>query len=127
MSLKLRPLLESDVELVKKYHDKYFPNLEFPDFTRMLNAFVIENEKKEFILAGGIKPIVEEYLVTNKEANIVTVGRALNEACKIGWFTCKKFNLDELLAFVYEDDYSNHLIQRGFVHRTGKPLRVKVS
>ncbi len=94
-------------------HEAFFSDFEFPQFLRMLNAYVIEDDDG-IILAGGVELVGEAVLVTNKERNPHTIGRALLEAKQIAEFTCKKVGIRDLYAFVNNSNYAKHLIQHGF-------------
>lgn len=121
-----REFKRSDVEYVRQLHDKYFGNqFVSDDFMNMLNAFVIENDEGKVILAGGVKPLAETILVTDKSHSMTTIGRALVEAQKISMFTCRKLGIDWLHAFVKDESYMNHLIQHGFQKRC-QALSIKV-
>ena len=108
-----RALQLKDLEKLKGLHDKYYSQFEFPQFFRYMNAFVIEDEEG-IIMAGGVESVAEISLVTNKERKMITLGRALLEAKEIALFTCNKFGVRDLYAFVDNDDYAKHLIQHGF-------------
>ena len=124
MALKIRALTSEDLSEVQELHEKFFSNLEFPDFYNMLNAFIIEDENEEIILAGGVQPIGEAVLVTNKDKNRTKIGRALVEAQRCAMYTCGLFNIRELHAFVQDTKYANHLIQHGFEERKATVLRI---
>src|SRR5215471_13228147 len=108
-----RGMKESDLEEVRRMHEKYYSEFNFPDFLNYLNAFVIEDEKG-IIMAGGIEAIANTLLVTNQERNRIIIGRALVEAQRIALFTAKKFGIKEIVAFVNNDEYAKHLIRHGF-------------
>lgn len=122
----LRGLTAQDLELVKKIHNEYYSNLDFPNFLSFLNSFIITDDNDSFILAGGVEIKAEGYLVTDKSQSLIKIGRAINEAHLISLFTCKKFNIKEFLAFIYSDDYAKHFYQRGYKDRTGKALFLEV-
>ena len=108
-----RSMNPSDLAEVRKLHDKYYPEFNFPDFMHLLNAFVIE-DTEGIIMAGGVESIANVLLVTDKEQSRIKIGRALVEAQRIALFTAKKFGIKEIVAFVNNDEYAKHLIQHGF-------------
>lgn len=115
MALKIRALTLEDIEEIRELHDKYYSEFGFPDFTSMLNAFVIEDEEdSSIIMAGAVECVGEAVLVTNKEKSRIKIGKALVEAQRCALFTCKNFGIKELYAFVNNDEYASHLIQHGF-------------
>jgi phosphoribosylformimino-5-aminoimidazole carboxamide ribonucleotide (ProFAR) isomerase len=122
-----RAMTEKDIPQVIDLHNKFYSQLECPDFMNgYLNAFVIPNSTGEIVIAGGVQPLAEAVLVTNKDVNIVAIGKALVEALEICKYTCRKFYIDELHAFVSFDDYARHLERRGFIKRSpAYSLRIK--
>lgn len=113
MSFNTRALNSDDIQVIKELHEKYYSEFQFPDFLHLLNAFVIEDDGG-IIMAGGIEHTAEAILVTNKDRSRIKIGKALVEAQRISMFTCAKFGIKELYAFVNNDEYANHLIQHGF-------------
>lgn len=126
--MKIRPIEENDIEQIKSLHDKHFgKDFSFPDFTRkFLSNFIIETEDNEMIIAGGVQPIAETIIVTNKEEHsMTTIGRALVKAQEISLMTCEQFGIDWLHAFVKNEGYAKHLVRHGFNPRC-QALSMKV-
>jgi hypothetical protein len=126
MALRIRALRHADVERVREIHNNHFPDLIFPRFESLLSAFVIEDENDSIVMAGGVEPIAEALLVTNKTMSRIKIGKALVEAQRFALFTCGKFNIRELHAFTTDDEYAKHLIQHGFHKREETVLRMIV-
>lgn len=126
MSLKIRSVNKNDIPFLRGIHEKYYSELEMIDFTKLLNGFVIETENDEFIMAGGVKPLAETLLLTDKEIPLTTIGRALIEAQRISMFTCANFQIEDLVAFVFDENYAKHLIKHGFQKREGISLRMRI-
>jgi len=108
-----RGMNASDLKEVRRLHNKYYPEFGFPEFLKLLNAFIIEDDEG-IIMAGGVEAIANTLLVTNQERSRIKIGRALVEAQRIALFTAKKFGIKEIVAFVNNDEYAKHLIQHGF-------------
>lgn len=126
MALLIRALTPNDIEEIRKIHERDYPDLNFPNFYSMMSAFVIEDENKEIIMAGGVEAIAEALLVTNKESSRIKIGKALVEAQRFAMFTCGRFNIRELHAFVTDKNYAKHLIQHGFEIRDEQVLRMRL-
>ncbi len=124
--MKVRALTTDDIDAVKELHNRYYSEFGFPNFMQLLNAFVIEDDNGEIIMAGGIEQVAEVVLVTNKSQNKIKIGRALIEAQMVSLFTCKKFGIKEMYAFVNNYEYAKHLIQHGFTEHKLKTLNMKV-
>jgi len=114
MSLSIRALKPEDIELVRRLHDAYYSDYDFPKFECMMNAFIIEDENKELIMAGAVEKVGEAVLVTNKEKSRIKLGKALVEAQRCSMFTCKVNGIRDLYAFTHDNEYAKHLIQHGF-------------
>lgn len=115
--LKIRSLRHDDVKEIQKLHDKYYSQFEFPKFFNkvIINAFVIEDETSEVVMAGAVERTAEIVLVTNKEKSRIKIGKALVEAQRCSAFTCAVNNIRDMYAFVDNDEYANHLKQHGFI------------
>lgn len=125
MALKIRALTLNDLAEVKKLHDKYYSQFEFPPFGNCLNAFVIEDENNEIVMAGAIEKVAEAMLVTNKAKSEIKIGKALVEAQRCSMFTCKVNGIRDLYAFIDADIYGKHLIQHGFVD-SDRALKLRI-
>jgi len=121
-----RALTDRDIVPVLDLHKRFYNEFEFPPFDKMLNAFIIEDDNKEIIMAGGVEQVAESVLVTNKEASRIKIGRALVEAQQIVVYTCKQFGIRDVYAFVNNNEYAEHLIQHGFSKHGLTALSMKV-
>jgi len=119
-----RSLKSSDLNKVEELHKKYYNQFNLPTFEDFYNAFIIEDDKG-IIMAGGVEPVAEAVLVTNKERSRTTIGRALVEAQQIALFTCDRFRIKQLLAFIDDEQYKKHLIQHGFSESPNKMLYMR--
>lgn len=111
----IRAMSISDIDEISRLHDKYYSEFKFPQFGSMLNAFVIEDEDKSIIMAGGVEKVAEAVLVTNKEKSRIKIGKALVEAQQCAEFTCRVNGVKDMYAFVKDAEYAKHLLQHGFV------------
>jgi hypothetical protein len=117
--MNIRALVEQDIEKIRELHKKFYSDLEFPDFfNKFLCSFAITDENDDIIVAGGVQPVGEVILVTDKDKSRIKIGKALREALRVSLFTGSKFYLDELVAFVKNDEYARHLVRHGFYPRS---------
>jgi hypothetical protein len=123
--MKARAFTINDLNEIKELHEKYYKEFDFPDFMHLLNAFVIEDDKG-IIMAGGIEQVAEAVLVTNRDRSNIAIGKALVEAQLVSLYTCKKFGIRELYAFVSNESYAKHLIQHGFAKHGLEALSMRV-
>ena len=124
--LKIRPLTLNDIEELSRLHDKFYSEFDFPHFGNMLNAFIIEDENNEIVMAGGVEKVAEVVLVTNKEKSRIKIGKALVEAQRCSLFTCSVNNIRDMYAFVNNDEYAKHLIQHGFTDVGHRALSMRI-
>lgn len=123
--MRIRSIKTSDLELIHQIHERDYPDLEEVDWNHLLSAFVIE-DNNELIMAGGIEPIAEALLVTDKTKSRIKIGKALVEAQKFCKYICKEYAIRDLHAFTTNEEYAKHLIQHGFEKREELALRLKV-
>lgn len=115
-----------DIPKIRELHERFYSDLEFPDFLHgFLCGFTITDENDEIVVAGGVQPIGEIILVTDKDKSRIKIGRALLEARNISLYVGNKFGLDELVAFVKNDEYARHLVRHDFYPRS-PALGIKV-
>lgn len=121
-----RAMNPEDIPKIRELHERFYSDLEFPDFLHgFLCGFTITDENDEIVVAGGVQPIGEIILVTDKDKSRIKIGRALLEARNISLYVGNKFGLDELVAFVKNDEYARHLVRHDFYPRS-PALGIKV-
>ena len=123
--LKIRAVTANDIHEIRKLHEAHYSQFEFPPFHDCLNAFVIEDEKDEIVMAGSVEAVAEVMLVTNKAKSEVKIGKALVEAQRCSIFTCKVNGIRDIYAFVDKDSYADHLIQHGFAE-SNRALKLRI-
>jgi hypothetical protein len=117
--MNIREMRPDDIEKLRELHEKFYSDLTFPDFTHFYFGFVITDESDDIIMAGGLRPLAEIILVTNKDKSQIKIGRALIEARNLSVFAGKKTGLDELVAFIKgNENYKRHLLKHGFYPRS---------
>ena len=115
--MNIRQMTIPDLKVLDELHDKYFPEFSKTDFlSGFLGAFIIEDEGK-IIMGGGVRPLAETVLVTDKSINPHVIGKALLEALEFSKFACKRNKIELLHAFIKDESYMKHLIQHGFQKR----------
>lgn len=124
MALKIRGLELKDVGELRKLHDQYYGQYEFPPFLDCLNAFIIEDET-DIVMAGSVEKVAEIMLVTNKAKSEIKIGKALVEAQRCSMFTAGRFGIRDMYAFTDNDAYAQHLIQHGFI-QADRALKLRV-
>lgn len=106
---------------VKRIHEKYYKE-EFsaPKFTnKFLCAFVIENNEGDIVSIGGVRPILESVIVTDKDKSPKERMDALYSMLEASAFVGTRHGFDQLHAFIHDPKWSNRL-QRSFKFRPTK-------
>lgn len=119
----IRALDASDINEIRELHEKYFSQeFSFPDFLRgFYCSFVIEDDKG-IISAGGVRPICESVIVTNKDRSVKDRKYALAQVLQASIFVCDNYKFNELHAFIQDDKWEHHLSKVGFKPTKGKSL-----
>lgn len=123
---KIRLLRKDDIPRLKFIHDRDYPELEFFLDRPLLSSFVIEDDDNEIIMGGGVEGIAEALILTDKTKSRIKIGKALVEAQRFSLYTCGRHNIQELYAFVTDNEYAKHLIQHGFEKREDEVLRMRL-
>lgn len=125
--MNIRGMKPEDTEKIKEIHERFNPDLEFPDFLQgFYCGFTITDDKDEIVVAGGLRPSAEIILVVDKDKNEIAVGKALLEAQKASLFIGHRFGLDEIVAFVRDNDkFVLQLLKHGF-HTRSSAFAIKV-
>jgi hypothetical protein len=124
--MNVRGMKQEDIPKLREIHEKHFSDLEFPDFMNGFYCGFIVEDENGIIVGGGLRPSAEVLIVTDKERDIITIGRALAETQKASLYVGNRFGLNELVAFVENNDaYARHLVRHGFYPRPNA-LAIKV-
>lgn len=116
--MNVRGMKQEDIPKLREIHEKYFSDLEFPDFMNGFYCGFIVEDENGVIIGGGLRPAAEILIITDKERDMMSIGRALIEAQKASLYIGHKFGLTELIAFVKDNDaYARHLVRHGFYPR----------
>jgi hypothetical protein len=124
--LKTRRIQLEDFKQLRQLHEAYYSEFECPDFNRLANGFVIEDESNEVVIAGGIEPMAEALLISNKTKSRIKLGKALVVAQGACAYACNRLGIRSLHAFVNNPEYARHLIKHGFEERTDQVLRMRI-
>lgn len=124
--LRLRPIKREDLDELHDIHERGYPDLEIPKWHELLGAYVIEDENKKIVMGGGVAPIAEAFITTNKKASRIKIGRALVLAQNMSEYICRFRGVQELYAFTDDENYIKHLIQHGFKKREEVALYMRI-
>jgi hypothetical protein len=122
--MNTRPLHPTDLEKLRAIHSKFYKDeFNFPNFFgTFLNGFVITDDNDRILIGGGVKPLAESIIITDKDMNTISLGRALVETINVSKAICRHNALQQLHAFVQDEVYGRHLLAHGFEPVKGQAL-----
>jgi len=113
-----------DIEEIHKkfYKDEFF----FPDFcSNFLECFIVENGEG-IITVGGLRPLVEAVVITNKDKSVRDRRTALLKLMLANEWTARAHGFHEIHAFIQDPTWQRHLEKYGFVPTKGNSLVIGV-
>lgn len=125
--MNIRALTPYDVWKIKKIHEKHFAEeFDFPNFfENFLNAYIVESNDS-IVAAGGVRPIAEAILITDKDKSVRERREALYQILAASLFTCGRLGYSQLHAFTQDKKWTEHLLNIGFHHTKGEALVIEV-
>ena len=115
---------EHDLDELKLIHRKFYEDeFSLSDFLSHLNGVTIRNEEDgSIVLCGGIRPIIECVLITDKSKSVRERRYALHRLLEIARYATKSTGHNQLHAFVQDDNWERHLGRAGFNRTRGQAL-----
>ncbi len=112
---RIRSFEPYDEIAVRKIHQKHYgEEFSMPNFmNKFIGAFTIENEDNEIITVGGIRPILESVIVTDKDKAPKERMEALYTMLEASAFIGQRHGFDQIHAFIHDPKWSNRL-QKSF-------------
>lgn len=119
----IRNIDNRDIARLMDIHSRFFANeFPFPDFFQgFLTSFVVESPDG-IITAGGVRPIAEMIMITDKDRNVHDKRLALIQALDAAEYVCKKMGFNEIHAFVQNPLWEGRLKRTGFQPTKGHSL-----
>lgn len=111
MNMIIRYIEPQDVEQIDKIYETYFSGMERPDFSNFHCVFVVVEDNR-VISVGGLKPLVEAVVLTDRSFSVRKRRDALLNIHTGLTYAAKKLGFERIYAFCFEQSYSNHLINR---------------
>ena len=121
--MNVREYRPSDLAELQRIHEKYYvEEFSLTDFMhRYICAVTIEDEDG-IITVGGVRNIAEANIITNKDRSVFTRVRALSNLHDALNFIAKAHGHTQLFAFVQDDKWRDHLLEKGFSPIRGTTL-----
>jgi hypothetical protein len=121
--MRIRPMVLNDLERIQEIHNRHFKNeFEMPDFSKFIGLFVVEDDQSQIVVGGGVRPIAEAVILTDKDADIMLRVRALHKTLDISEYLTRSSGFDALHAYVTDENWFRQLEGKGFVPTRGKSL-----
>jgi hypothetical protein len=123
-----RKLRESDIPELQRIHEKFYAQeFDFPNFLpRFIDPIVVTNREGKIITGGGILPIAETIILTDKDTQLGERMKGLKEMFDDNLYTAKRYGFSRLHAFVHEYNWLKYLEKAGFEPCKGKILSIGV-
>jgi len=105
----------TDADQIYNIFMNFFSDMEFPDFYRRFHCSfkVITNDLDNRIIAvGGIRPLAETVVLTNKDFSVRDRMQALLKIFNGVKYAAEKLDYEQIHAFAYDEEYIKHLINR---------------
>jgi len=117
--MNIRAMKPDDISEVKDIHNSFYRNeFIFPDFlNKFFCSFVVTDDANRIISAGGVRPIAESIIVTDKDISVRKRRLALIQALAASKFITKDANFDRLHAVVKDKNWKSHLESVNFYSR----------
>lgn len=102
-------------------HEKFFKDdFAFPDFKKFICAFVVTDQHDRIVCGGGIRPIAESIIITDKNFSPRDRKTALLEMLQAQIYFANKSGFDQVHAFVTDEKWYEKLKLYGFNDCKGK-------
>lgn len=126
--MKLRAMTTADIDELREIHKRYFlKEFEFPSFfDGYLSSYVVTDDFGGIIAGGGVRPIAEAVVVTNKAFFPRKRREALLQVMQASMFIANIREFKQLHAFVQDDKWIEHLQKIGFRKSKGQTLVIGV-
>lgn len=120
----IRAFNEGDIDIAKKVWEDFFTEeFQFPDFLKMLCAFVVTPEDSNYpICIGGVRTLAEVVLITDKNFSVRDRRQALYQVLSASQYVAERSGHDALHAFIQDHNWLYHLKRVGFSETKGKSL-----
>lgn len=121
--MNFRAVAPKDLAAIREIWSKHYSDMfDLPDFTKFLVAGLIEDDNGRIVTVGGIRPIAECIMLTDRNVHAVKRWKAITDILAMGEYVARKNAISEIHAFVTDEAWSLHLGKLGFVQTIGKSL-----
>jgi len=109
----IRSVEPSDFKEIHEIWEKFYKHsFLFPDFLNYICAFVVLDDHGKIITAGGVRPLAEALIITDKDALRGNRNRAFREMRAALEFVARTKGFNNLYAFIKDDPSWSTILQR---------------
>ena len=121
--MMIRHLEVRDIDILRKIHEKHYKKeFSFDDFILNFHRPVVVEDSSGIICAGGIKPILEMVMLTDKDKPVIDRKHAIMIMLCNSVQTSQNLGHHQLHAFVQEEKWKSRLEKTGFKPTKGQSL-----
>lgn len=123
-NMNIRPLKESDLPVIEELHKKFYEG-EFDlveIYNNSIGLFVVTDDNDKIICVGGVRPIAEAVLITDKDRSVRERRSALYRVLDASEYITKNSGFDQLHVFVQDEEWMKHLSKIHFKPTAGRSL-----
>ena len=113
--MEIHYIESNDVDQIYNIYMNFFSDMEFVDFYHKFHcSFKVVNDdiSNRIIAVGGIRPLAEAVLLTNKDFSVRDRRDALYKIFEAVKYTAEKLEYTQIHAFAWDEEYIKHLINR---------------
>jgi hypothetical protein len=125
----IRNLSIEDIPKLKEIHEQFYANeFSFDEFLlgSMSNFAITDQEDKEIVMVGSIRPIAEMLAITNKNKSPRVRRDALLESLQIAHYVLRPTAMHQLHVFIQDNEWEKQLIKSGFKKTVGNALYINI-
>jgi hypothetical protein len=127
--MKVRPIETTDIEALRYIHEQYYQkDFDFPNFfSHFLAPLAITDDSNRIITAGGILPIAEIIILTDKNIDLMDRVKALQLILEKSKYMARLYHFPRIHGFVHEQTWKKYMLVAGFKQCKGDILSIEVS
>lgn len=114
--MNIRPMRVEDVDALQKIHEEFYQEeFDIDVFNqKFISLFTVVNDDGDLVTLGGIRPLAEVVIVTNKNISVRQRVNGLNEMLSMLSIVGRHTGYDSLHAFIQDQNWLEQLKTAGF-------------
>lgn len=122
--MDIRPITAHDVVRIREiWKEFYQEEFSFDEFHRhFVTCFAVVSDEGAIISAGGLRPILESVIVTDKNFSVRDRREALLLMLQANSYFSRQLGHDQIHAFIQDEVWKLQLRRHGFVRCKGEAM-----